>query len=176
MTLDPEVKQKIQLVLVFALLVAGVRTAYILYRAACSGHRNRRLKPRLRSIPTTTSPPKSSTPTISNPPNSSTQQPVWVKEGYRYHLLSLQPCDPSCRLRALHRHTAPLQKLDIKDVVLDKAPDSGRRKQVMAIFEQDGKPLCLPDRTRATGGTTKYSPIDAFHRRSPRPLQTLAAR
>ena len=37
----------------------------------------------------------------------------------------------------------PLQKLQIKDVVLDKAKDSGPEKQVMAIFDQEGKPYAF---------------------------------
>jgi hypothetical protein len=33
----------------------------------------------------------------------------------------------------------PIQKLSIKDVVLDTAPDGGGQKQVMALFEEGGK-------------------------------------
>ena len=71
-----------------------------------------------------------------------TQQPVWVKEGYRF---TYYPYD-----RASHRtdfsHEAglllPIQKLEIKDVVTDTT--SAHQRQVMAVFEQEGKTYAVP--------------------------------
>jgi hypothetical protein len=64
-----------------------------------------------------------------------TKQPVWIKEGYRY------PVYPYANHAADVKHSAgmllPIQKLQIKEVV-----ESG--KQVLAVFEQDGKSYAVP--------------------------------
>jgi len=68
-----------------------------------------------------------------------TEQPVWVKEGYRY---LYYPYSRATK-RTDFEHDAgmllPIQRLQIKDVVTDTAPHSDGQKQVMALFEQDGK-------------------------------------
>lgn len=62
------------------------------------------------------------------------QQPVWVRAGYQMVYY------------AFNGHTnfaheagrlGPIEKLDIKDVVVDRPPKG--EKQVMAVFEKDGK-------------------------------------
>lgn len=67
-----------------------------------------------------------------------TRQPAWVKVGYYY---SYYPYDTTAR-RADLSHEAgkllPLQKIEIKDVVLGPAEKSGTR-QILAIFQLDGK-------------------------------------
>ena len=66
-----------------------------------------------------------------------TQQPVWAKEGYRYTYY------PYSNGRSDYDHPAgtllPLEKLQIKDVVLDRTPGSATQKQVMAVFDKDEK-------------------------------------
>ena len=70
-----------------------------------------------------------------------TRQPVWVRDGYRYAYypyLSHSDFDhPAGTL-------GPIEKLNIKDVVLDRTPGSSSQKQVMAVFEQDGKRYAFP--------------------------------
>ena len=51
----------------------------------------------------------------------------------------------------------PIEKLDIKDVVIDRAPGSGSDKQVMAIFEKDGKRFAFPIGVVANGDYKIYS-------------------
>jgi hypothetical protein len=138
MALDAESKQKIQLALAFAVLIAGARTAYILYeRHAAATESTAKAAPPLNPDYYVT--PKKLYAYDLKSAKQLTQQPVWVKEGYRYPYF---PYDPAAH-RVNFEHSAgmllPLQKLEIKDVVLDKAPDSGAMKQVMATFEQDGK-------------------------------------
>jgi hypothetical protein len=64
-------------------------------------------------------------------------QPVWVKEGYRY---TYYPYDVASH-HVNFSHEAglllPLEKLQITKVVADKPPTGA--KQVMAVFEKDGK-------------------------------------
>ena len=72
-----------------------------------------------------------------------TKQPVWVREGYHH---TYYPFDLA-RGRTDFSHEAgmllPLQKLQIKNVVSDTAPHSAHVQQVMAVFEQEGKPFAL---------------------------------
>jgi hypothetical protein len=64
-----------------------------------------------------------------------TRQPVWVREGYRqvYYRYG-----PPVDFKHEAGKLGPIEKLDIKDVVLQHAPDS-TGNQVMAVFEKDGK-------------------------------------
>ncbi len=73
-----------------------------------------------------------------------TRQPVWVKEGYKY---VYYPFDPS-RRRSDFRHEAgrlgPIERLQIKDVVLDASPGSPDQHQIMAVFAKDGTWFAFP--------------------------------
>src|SRR5439155_8628172 len=72
-----------------------------------------------------------------------TRQPVWVREGYHQ---TYYPYDMGGRRTNFSREARlllPLQKLDIKDVVVDSAPHSAHMQQVMAVFEQGGKPFAV---------------------------------
>ena len=64
-----------------------------------------------------------------------TQQPVWVREGYRQ---VFYPYGPPVDFKHEAGKLGPIEKLEIKDVVLQRAPDSAGN-QVMAVFEKDGK-------------------------------------
>jgi hypothetical protein len=143
MRFSPGVKQNIQLVLAAAILMAAVRSGYILYerhitRVEQSRKRAPALNPDYYVIP------KKLYPYDVKSARQLTQQPVWVKEGYRY---TYYPYD-----RAHHHadfsHQAgtllPLERLQIKDVVTDVSPGSRDQKQVLAIFERDGKTYALP--------------------------------
>ena len=63
-----------------------------------------------------------------------TQQPVWVKEGFRY---AYYPFDPS-RRRADFRQDAgelgPLERLEISDVTAQPTPGAPGQRQVLAVF------------------------------------------
>ena len=138
--MSPDVRQKIQIALALAIAVAAVRTGYVLYGRYASNRKEAQQQ--------TTAPPlnpdyyvtpKKLYPYDLKSARQLTKQPVWVKEGYRYFYYPYN--------RATHhtdfQHEAgmllPIQRLEIKDVVTDVAPNSGRQKQVMAVFEQEGK-------------------------------------
>lgn len=142
MPLDPEAKQKIQLFLIFALLLAGARTAYIFYE------RHEAAKQPVKAEAPPLNPDYYVTPKKFHAYDLAsarelTQQPVWVKEGYRSYYF---PYNSATR-HADFAHSAgmllPLQKLEVTDVVLDKAPDTGSSKQVMAVFHQNDKPYAF---------------------------------
>ena len=68
-----------------------------------------------------------------------TKQPVWVKEGYRYTVY------PFANRSADFQHPAgmllPIEKIQIKDVVSLPSP---KTRQVVAVFDQDGKTWAVP--------------------------------
>jgi len=73
-----------------------------------------------------------------------TEQPVWVKEGYRYTYF---PYD-AARRRADFQHEAgllgPIEQLRITGVVTQPTPGVARHRQVLAIFDKDGKTFAVP--------------------------------
>jgi hypothetical protein len=138
--MSPELKNRIQIALALAIAVAAIRTGYILYGRHTSNVKE--AKPETSAPPLNPDyyvSPKKLYPFDLKSARELTKQPVWVKEGYRY---PYYPYNPATR-RSDFEHDAglllPIQKLAIKDVVLDTAPNSGGQKQVMALFEQDGK-------------------------------------
>ena len=140
--MDRETKRKIQLALLFAMVVAGIRSGYILYkRYEDKVAEEKRLHARNvgYSNPDYYVTPKKLHPYDLKSARELTQQPVWVKEGYRY---PYYPYNPGTR-HVDFEHEAgmlrPIQRLEIKDVITDMAPNSGGQKQVMALFELDGK-------------------------------------
>ena len=70
-----------------------------------------------------------------------TQQPVWVREGYRY---AYYPYNGHSDFKHAAGTLGPIEKLDIKDVVLERTPGSAAEKQVMAVFDKDGKRYAFP--------------------------------
>lgn len=140
MEIDPEVKKKIQIALALAIAVAAVRTVYVLYE------RHSDNKPEAQQ--------QQSTPAL-NPDyyvtpkklhaydlksaRELTQQPVWVKEGYRYFYYPYNTATHRTDFAHEAGTLLPIQRLEIKDVVTDVAPNSAGQKQVMALFEKDGK-------------------------------------
>lgn len=139
MDLDPSVKQKIQIAFVLAIAVAALRTGYVLYQR----HAENKPEVQQQAAPALNPDyyvvPKRLHPYDLKSARELTRQPVWVKEGYRYMYF---PYDRATH-HANFEHEAgmllPIQRLEIKDVVTDNAPNSGKQKQVMAIFDQDGK-------------------------------------
>jgi hypothetical protein len=138
-----ETKQKIQLVLVVAISIAGTRAAYILYERHVSKIEQAKQQPPPLN-PDYYVVPKKLYPYDLKSARQLTRQPVWVKEGYRY---TYYPYDQS-RQRTDFAHEAgqllPIEKLQIKDVVTDITPGSASQRQVMAVFEQEGKSYAFP--------------------------------
>src|SRR5437588_2474645 len=142
-----ETRKRIQLALLAALALATVRAGYIFYqrhedqlaverkkRADAIGYSNADFYVN----------PKKLYPYDLKSAKQLTQQPVWVKEGYRYTYYAY---DAASR-RVDFGHEAgllgPIEKLKIDDVISATAPSSGKRKQVMAIFKKEGKSFAVP--------------------------------
>ena len=140
MSLNPEAKQKIQIVLGLAIAIAAVRAGYVLYGRYAENRKEtqqQRAAPPLEPDYYVT--PKKLYPYDLKSARELTKQPVWVKEGYRY---LYYPYNPATRHSDFDHDAGmllPIQRLDIKNIVTDRAPDSGGQKQVMALFDQNGK-------------------------------------
>jgi hypothetical protein len=144
MALDSDVRQKLQIFLVIAIVVAGGRAAYIVYQR----HQARKedAKPKqeglLKADYYVT--PKKLHPYDLKSARQLTEQPVWVKFGYQ---LTYYPYDRQ-RRKTDFAHEAgmllPLQKLAIQDVVTGVSPRAPENKQVLAVFFQDGKGYAVP--------------------------------
>ena len=82
-----------------------------------------------------------------------TQQPVWVREGYRY---AYYPYGPPVDFQRQAGTLGPIEKLEIKDVVVQRSSDASGR-QVMAVFEEEGKRFAFSIGVEDNGAYSIYS-------------------
>jgi hypothetical protein len=98
-----------------------------------------------------------------------TLQPVWVKEGYRY---TYYPYDAARKRTDFAQEAGllmPIERLEIKDVVTELGPGAGKRQQMMAVFEKDGKSYAVPIGFETEGQYKVYSD-EMFYVEDPRVL------
>ncbi len=146
--------------LLVAFAIASVRAAYIFYQR----HEDRVKAEQLAhakeagySNPDYYVSPKKLYPYDLKSAKQLTQQPVWVKEGYRY---TYYPCDLA-RRRVDFAHEAglllPIEQLAIKDVITATPSGPQQRRQLMAVFEKEGKSYAVPIGFEANEQFTIYS-------------------
>ncbi|MGA9799791.1 MAG: hypothetical protein WBQ68_12345 [Terriglobales bacterium] len=162
-----EAKQKIQLVLVIAIAVTALRAGYVVYE-----RHSERTEPTAKQAPPLNPDyyvvPKKLYPYDLKSAKQLTQQPVWVKEGYRF---TYYPFDRAARHTDFSHEAGlllPIQKLEIKDVVTDASPHS-QGQQVMAVFEQEGKTYAVPIGSK-TGDSYQIYSDEMFFIQDPREL------
>lgn len=158
--MSEEAKKGIQIALALAIVVAGVRAGYILYQRHedyVAAQKQQQAKSAGYSNADYYVTPKKLYPYDLKSAKQLTQQPVWVKEGYRY---TYYPYDVA-RKRTDFGHEAgllpPIDRLEIKDVVTDIPVGAGNRRQVMAVFEKEGKSYAVPIGFEAEGQFKIYS-------------------
>ena len=145
--MSPEARQRIQFALLLALVVATLRAGYILYQR----HEDKvaaEKKKQSQNVGYSNTDyyvsPKKLYPYDVKSAKQLTQQPVWVKEGYRY---AYYPYDAASK-HVDFSHDAglllPIEKLEIKDVITAMPTGKGERKQVMAVFQKEGKSFAVP--------------------------------
>jgi hypothetical protein len=158
--MSPEAKEKIQIALALALVVAGLRAGYILYERhedSLEAEKVEKAKNVGYSNADYYVSPKKLYPYDLKSAKQLTQQPVWVKEGYRYTYYRYDA--------ATHRvdfaHEAglllPLERLEIKDVVTAMPSGAGQRRQMLAVFQKDGKSYAVPIGFESEGQFKIYS-------------------
>jgi hypothetical protein len=133
--------------LIVALVVAGLRAGYIFYQRhedKIAAEKQKQAQNVGYSNPDYYVVPKKLYPYDLKTAKQLTQQPVWVKEGYRY---TYYPYDLATK-RVDFDHDAglllPIEKLAIKDVVTAVPSGAGQRRQVVAVFEKEGKIYAVP--------------------------------
>jgi len=142
--MSEEAKKRIQIALALAIVVAGVRAGYILYQRHedyVAAQKQQKAKSAGYSNPEYYVTPKKLYPFDLKSAKQLTQQPVWVKEGYRY---TYYPYDAARKRTDFGREAGlllPIERLEIKDVVPDSA--AGKR-QMMAVFQKEGKSYAVP--------------------------------
>jgi hypothetical protein len=154
-----EAKQRIQLALVAAMVIAGLRAGYIFYQRyedRVATDKAKQSKDVGYSNPDYYVAPKKLYPYDLKTARQLTQMPVWVKEGYRY---TYYPYNSASKKVDFDREAGlllPIEQLAIKDVVM-ATPVAGKRRQVMAVFEKDGKSYAVPIGFESDGQYTIYS-------------------
>src|ERR1700719_3869170 len=120
--MSEEAKKRIQIALALVVVIVGVRAGYILYQRHednLAAQKQEQAKKAGYSNADYYVVPKKLYPFDLESAKQLTQQPVWVKEGYRY---TYYPYD-AARKRTDFAHEAglllPIERLEIKDVVAD---------------------------------------------------------
>jgi hypothetical protein len=129
----------IQLVLLVAIVAAGIRL-YLYFQDRKQAFEAPK-KQEIALDPDYYVTPKKLRPADLKDAKELTKQPVWVRDGYRY---TYYPYSGRSDFDHPAGTLGPLEKLQIKDVVLDRTPGSATQKQVMAVFEKEGKRYALP--------------------------------
>jgi hypothetical protein len=157
--MSPEAKGKIQIALALALVVAGLRAGYILYeRHEDNLEAQKQEKARVvgYSNPDYYVVPKKLYPYDVKSAKQLTQQPTWVKEGYKYTYYRYDAATRQADLAHDAGLLLPLEKLEIKDIVTIVPPGGGRR-QMLAVFQENGKSFAVPIGFENAGQFTIYS-------------------
>ena len=179
--MTPELKRRIQYILAAAIVLTAVRTGYVLY----SRHAER-----ASDVPERSAAPPLDADYYVTPKKlhaydlksvrELTKQPVWMKEGYRYTYFPYLAASRSVDFGHDSGQLLPLQKLEIKDVVLVPTPESARQnlpggavlrgeRQVMALFDQDGRHYAVPV-GRELGGDYRIYADEMFFIQDPKQL------
>lgn len=154
--MSSDIRQRIQIVLVIAIVVAAARTGWIIYQRRSSNQSERQKQANAPLNPDYYVTPKKLYAYDLKSARQLTQQPVWVKEGYKYSFYTYQPSTHHSDLSQEAGVLLPLERLEIQDVVLDSSPTQGQR-QVMAVFERDGKHYAFPIGVKIAGDYKIYA-------------------
>jgi hypothetical protein len=168
--ISDEAKKKIQLGLGLVVLVVGVRAGYILYQRhedRVAAEKQAQAKNAGYSNADYYVTPKKLHPYDLESAKQLAQQPVWVKEGYRYTYYRYVPVVKRVDFAHEAGLLGPLERLEIKDVMAVAAP--GGRKQVVATFEKDGHSYAVPVGFESEGQYKIYSD-EMFFVEDPREL------
>jgi hypothetical protein len=151
-----KMKQTIQIALIVAMMVAGIRLGWIFYER----HEDR-IQPEKKEAPPLNADyyvtPKKLYPYDLKTAKQLTQQPVWVKVGYVY---PYYPYNAGARRADLAQESGkllPLEKLVVNDVVAQSAPGKPGERQILAVFEENGKQFATPVGTEKGGDYQFYS-------------------
>jgi hypothetical protein len=156
--MSEEAKKRVQIALALVLAIVGVRVGYILFRrhqGNLAAQKREQAKNAGYSNADYYVTPKKLHPFDLKSAQQLTQQPVWVKEGYKYTYYRYVPVVKRVDFAHEAGLLGPLGRIEIKDVMAVAAP--GGRKQVVATFEKDGHSYAVPVGFEAEGQYKIYS-------------------
>jgi hypothetical protein len=168
-----DTRKKIQLALLAALVVATLRAGYILYQRhqdSLAAERGKKAQQIGYSNSDYYINPKKLYPFDLKSAKQLTQQPVWVKEGYRYTYFAYEPGTRHVDFAHDAGLLGPIEKLPITDVVLASNTVSGQPKQVVAVFQKEGKLYAIPIGYQSADGEYKIYSDEIFYIQDPREL------
>jgi len=148
----PKTTRTIQIVVLVAIVAAGINL-YLTFRERRAGVTVAK-QPEVALDPDYYVTPKKLHPQDLKDAKELTKQPVWIRDGYRY---AYYPYAGHSDFEHPAGTLGPIEKLNIKDVVLDRTPGSAVQKQVMAVFEKDGKRYAFPIGVDDNGDYKIYS-------------------
>lgn len=157
MALDADVRQKLQIVLLLAIVIAGGRAAYVVYEHYQA--RKEEAKPAVEASLNADAyvTPKKLRAYDLKSAKQLTRQPAWIKMGY-YH--TYYPYNAATNKTGFAHEVGtlgPIQKLDITDVVTDVTPRTPGTKQIMAVFRLEGKAYAVPIGAEKDGNFKCYA-------------------
>jgi hypothetical protein len=158
--MSPEARQRIQLALVAALIIATLRAGYILYQRhedALEAEKQKKARDVGYSNVDYYVSPKKLYPYDLKSAKQLTQQPVWVKEGYRYTYYRYDAATKKVDFDHEAGLLLPIEKLAIKDVVIAAPSAKVPRPQMVAVFDENGKACAVPIGFEAEGQYKIYS-------------------
>lgn len=155
-----ENKQRIQLALFVLFLIVTARAGYIFYQRYQDRVALERKKQAMAvgySNPDYYVNPKKLYPYDLKSAKQLTQQPEWVKEGYRYTYYNYDPATRKVEFTSDAGLLGPIEKVIVTDVVLAKPPGANKQPQVMAIFQKEAKSYAVPIGYESDGDYKIYS-------------------
>ena len=149
-------KQKIQILLIVAMVIAGIRLGWIFYeRHEAAMQPAKKEAPPLNPDYYVT--PKKLYAYDLKSARQLTKQPAWVKVGYAYSFYAYNSATHRADLSKAVGKLLPLQKLDIRDVIAEAMPGKPGEREVLAVFENDGESYAAPIGTERGGDYKLYS-------------------
>ena len=144
-------KQKIQVILIIGMVLAGIRLAWIFYeRHENSATAAKQEAPML--DPDFYVHPKKIFPyDLKSAKAELMKQPAWVKVGYAYPYFPYNSATRSSNLAREAGKLLPIQKLEIKDVLTAQSAKHPSERQILGVFAQDGKSFATPVGTETQG-------------------------
>ncbi len=169
----PETRKKIQYALLAAFVLATLRAGYIFYQRhedQLAVQRKKRAEAIGYSNPDYYVNPKKLHPYDLKSAKQLTEQPVWVREGYRYAYYPYQAGNKHVDFGKNAGLLGPIEKVAITDIVVASNRVSGQPKQVVAVFQKDGKPFAVPVGYQSDDGEFKIYSDEIFYIQDPRDL------
>lgn len=135
--MEASTRQKIQLILIVAMVIAAIRVVWIFYERHQAAKEPAKQEAPPLNPDYLVNPKKIYAYDLKTAKQELTAQPAWVKVGYYYPYYGFNAAEHRADLTHEIGKLEPLEKLDIKDVFLQAAPGGDRK--VMAVFARGGK-------------------------------------